>query len=73
MIEANPAVRFRTAVLGAPVAVEGVYVNRREQIMAVCERSRQRHSLAILDLPLPTPAQEGAEWTEAYRRWRGGG
>jgi len=64
MIEANPAVRFRPAALGAPVAVEAVDDYRREPIIALCERSRQRHSQAILDLPLPTPASEDAERIE---------
>lgn len=27
---------------------------------------------ALRDLPLPTPAPDGAEWIEAYRRWLDG-
>jgi hypothetical protein len=70
MIEENLGVPFETTVLGVPVTVEGVDLNRSEQIVAVCKRGRIRQSLPILDLPLPTPLPVGAEWIEAYRRWR---
>lgn len=30
-------------------------------------------ALPILELPLPSPPPEGAEWIEAYRQWRGDG
>lgn len=73
MIEDNLAVPFETTVLGAPVTVERVDLNRDEQIVAICRRGRERQSLPILDLPLPTPAPGGAEWIGAYRRWRGEG
>lgn len=73
MIEDNLAVPFETTVLGAPVTVERVNLSRDEQIVAICRRGHERQSLAILDLPLPTPAPDGAEWIEAYRRWRGEG
>ena len=72
MIEENLGVPFETAVLGVPVTVEGVELNRSEQIVAVCKRGRIRQSLPVLDLPLPTPPPGGAEWVEAYRRWREG-
>jgi len=36
-------------------------------------RGRSRQLLAILDLPLPSPPVDGAEWIEAYRLWRRGG
>jgi Calcium binding len=70
MIEENLGVPFETTVLGVPVTVDGVDLNRSEQIVAVCKRGRIRQSLPILDLPLPTPLPVGAEWIEAYRRWR---
>jgi hypothetical protein len=28
-----------------------------------------RQAIPILDLPLPTPPPDGAEWIEAYRHW----
>jgi Calcium binding len=70
MIDENLAVPFQTTVLGVPVTVERLDLNPSEQIVAVCKRGRTRQSLPILDLPLPTPPPGGAEWIEAYRRWR---
>jgi hypothetical protein len=64
-------VPFETTVLGAPVTVERVDLNRSEQIVVVCSRGRSRQSLPILDLPPRWPG--GAERIEAYRRWRGEG
>ena len=73
MIDENLAVPFETTVLGVPVTVERLDLSRNEQIVAVCTRGRSRQSLPILDLPLPTPPPDGAEWIEAYRRWRAEG
>ena len=67
------AVPFETTVLGFPVTVERVDLNRSEQIVAVCARGRDRQALPILNLPLPTPRPDGAEWIEAFRQWRGDG
>jgi len=46
-------------------------LDRHDQIVAICRRGRERQSIPILDLPLPAPLPAGAEWIEAYRRWRG--
>jgi hypothetical protein len=73
MIDERLAVPFETTVLGVRVTVERVHLNRRDEIVAVCVRGRNRLSVAILDLPLSTPRPEGAEWIEAYRHWRGQG
>ncbi len=73
MIEENLAVPFETMVLGVSVTVERIDLNRSEQIVAVCRRGRDRQALPILDLPLPAPPPDGAEWIEAYRKWRGEG
>jgi hypothetical protein len=40
--------------------------------VAVCGRGRSRQRIGILDLPLPDPLPDGAEWVEAYRRWARG-
>jgi hypothetical protein len=53
--------------------VERVNLTDDEQLVAVCTRGRHRQALPILDLPLPTPPPDGAEWIEGYRRWRGAG
>jgi hypothetical protein len=71
MIDENLATPFETIVLGVPVTVERLDLDRSEQIVAICVRGRSRQSLPILDLPLPPPPG-GAEWIEAYRRWRAG-
>jgi hypothetical protein len=70
MIEENLAVPFETKVLGIPVTIERVDLDRSETIVAICRRGRVRQSLPIINLPLPTPLPDGAEWIEAYRRWR---
>ena len=71
MIDQNLAVPFETTVLGVPVTVERIDLNASEQIVAVCRRGRNRQALPILDLPIPSPPPEGAEWIEAYREWCG--
>src|SRR5712691_4962985 len=73
MIENNLALPFETTVLGVPVTVERVDLTRREEIVAVCRRAGVRQTVALLDLPLPSPPPPGAEWIEAYRHWVGGG
>jgi hypothetical protein len=70
MIEENLAMPFQTVVLGVPVMVERVDLNRDGQIVAICKRGLKRQLLSILDLPLLTPLPDGAEWIEAYCRWR---
>jgi hypothetical protein len=70
MIEQKLAVPFETMVLGVPVTVERVELNQLDQIVAICSRGRDRQPLLVLDLPLPTPWPEGAEWIGAYRHWR---
>ena len=71
MIEENLALPFETRVLGVLITVERVDLDRGEQIVAICKRGRARQSLPIIDLPLPTPLPDGAEWIEAYRHWHG--
>ena len=72
VFEDNLAVPFQTVVLGVDVTVTGVDLTDDEQITAICTRGRSKQRIAILDLPLPTPPPEGAEWIAAYRRWRSG-
>ena len=72
MIEEHLALPFETEVLGVPVTVEGVDLTETEEIVAFCRRGRARQEMSILELPLPDPPPEGAEWIEAYRRWARG-
>ena len=40
-------------------------------IVAICVHGKHRQAIPILDLPLPDPPPQGAEWIAAYRRWAG--
>ncbi|MDH6580612.1 calcium-binding protein [Kitasatospora sp. MAP5-34] len=68
MIEEHLAVPFETVVLGVEVVVEEIDL-RGSQIVAVCSRGAHRQVIGILDLPLPSPVPEGAEWIEALCHW----
>jgi hypothetical protein len=69
MIADNLALPFQTVVLGVDVTVEDVDLTDRGEIVALCSRGQFRQPISILDLPLPVPPPEGAEWIDAYRRW----
>jgi hypothetical protein len=69
MIEDNLGLPFQTPVLGVSVTVAKVDLTGGHQIVAIRQRDGLRQAISLLDLPLPTPAPEGAEWIEAYRRW----
>lgn len=71
MLEENLAVPFGTTVLGVEVTVRGVDLTQDGRIVALCFRGRVRQEIGILELPMPTPAPDGAEWIEAYRHWTG--
>ncbi|MGH9391574.1 MAG: hypothetical protein ACRD1Z_18385, partial [Vicinamibacteria bacterium] len=68
----NLAVPFQTTMLGVEVTVEKVDFNDADEIVAICRRDRDRQSVPILDLPIPSPPPAGAEWIEAYRWWMRG-
>lgn len=72
MLEDELSVPFETEVLGVPVRVTGVELNDAQEIVAVCTRGRHTQRIAVVDVPLPKPPPEGAEWIAAYRKWRGG-
>lgn len=71
MLEEHLAVPFATAVLGVQVTVRGIDLTLDGRIVALCSRGGMRQSIGILELPLPSPEPEGAEWIEAYRHWAG--
>ncbi len=71
MIEENLALPFLTQVLGQEVTVAKLDINQRDQIVAICARGKSTQAIPILDLPMPNPRPEGAEWIDAYRRWYG--
>jgi hypothetical protein len=66
-------VPFDTTFLGMPGRVRGVELTQRDEIVAICTRGRFRQVIPILDLALPSPAPDGAEWIETFRRWAGRG
>jgi hypothetical protein len=70
MIEENLAMPFETTVLGVEVTVRRIDL-QAEGIVAICQRGRARQAIEILDLPLPDPAPQGAQWIAAYRHWLG--
>lgn len=72
MLVDNLAVPFQTVVLGVDVIVTDVDLTEDELITAICTRGTATQRIPILDLPLPTPPPEGAEWIDAYRRWAKG-
>lgn len=69
MIEDNLEVPFNTRVLGVDVTVECVDLRNDGSVVAICTRDGIRQPIPILDLPLPAPPPDGAEWIDAYRRW----
>ena len=69
MLEEHLRLPFETEVLGIPVTVERIDMTDDDQIVAICRRGRSRQSIPILDIRLPRPSPEGAEWIEAYRIW----
>lgn len=70
MIEEHLAVPFTTTVLGVEVTVRKLDLTA-DSIVAVCARGHHRQRIDLLDLPLPTPAPDGAAWIDAYRHWAG--
>ena len=69
VLDDNLAMPFQTVVLGVDVTVAGIDLTDDEQIMAVCMRGSTAQRIPIVDLALPTPQPDGAEWIAAYRRW----
>jgi hypothetical protein len=69
MLDEHLDMPFQATVLGVDVTVTGIDLTDDDQIVAICARGRSRQRIPILDLPLPTPLPEGADWIEAYRHW----
>ena len=71
MLEDHLSLPFVTQVLGQEVTVAKVDITNGDHIVAICLRGKATQAIPILDLPLPDPRPEGAEWIDAYRRWYG--
>ena len=73
LLEERLKLPFKTEVLGVEVIVERLdMTDDDQQIVAVCSRGKSQQPVPILDLTLPDPPPEGAEWIEAFRRWARG-
>lgn len=72
MLDDNLRLPFETEVFGFKVTVERVDMTEDDAIVAICKRGGKRQRVSILDLPLPSPPPEGAEWIAAYKYWRRG-
>ena len=72
MFEEHLDLPFDTKVLGVAVTVEKVDLSDHDDVIVVCRRGKERQSLPILDLPVPSPPPSGWEWIEAYRHWARG-
>ncbi|MGW1616833.1 hypothetical protein ACWCQZ_47120 [Streptomyces sp. NPDC002285] len=69
MVQEHLAVPFTTTVLGVEATVQDIDLTAGSQIVALCVRGPWRQAIGILDLPLPVPAPDGAQWIAAYRHW----
>ena len=72
MLENDLRLPFETQVLGVTATVESIDITDEDQLVAVCRVGRKRQRVSLSELPLPTPAPNGAEWIFAYRYWRTG-
>ena len=72
MLDENLQMPFKTEVLGVEVMVEKLDLTDDNQIAVICTRGKSSQLIPILDLPLLKPPPKGAEWIDAYRRWRCG-
>ncbi len=74
MLEDHLALPFDTTLPDAVVrVVPRLDLRRENDIVAICAPAAVSDKLSrILDLALPSPRPEGAEWIEAYRQWSKG-
>ena len=61
---------FKTKILGVEVVVEGIGMIGDVEIVGICKRGSAKQKIPLDELPLPDPPPTGAQWIEAYRRWR---
>jgi hypothetical protein len=70
MMENDLRLPFTTEILGIAVIVESIDFAGDDQLVAVCRKGNHRQRISLVDLPLPSPLPEGAEWIAAYCHWR---
>jgi len=61
--------RFQSSVHRMTATVVNVDLTVNREIIAIFRRDGHKQTIAILDLPLPVPQPDGAQWIEAYRGW----
>jgi len=72
MMENDLRLPFETEILGVPACVESIDITGDDQLVAVCRKGKTSQRISLTELPLPSPAPEGAEWIVACRYWRTG-
>ena len=50
--------------------VEQIEQTEHDDIVAVCRRDTDTAAIRLVDLPLPTPLPEGAQWIAAWKKWQ---
>jgi len=69
MLEEHLALPFEAKMLGVAVTVTSIDLRGATRIVAICTRGGERQAVDLVDLPLPPPKPDGAEWVDAYRYW----
>lgn len=69
MLEEHLVLPFETKVLGVAVTVASIDLRDVTLIVAICTRGDERQVVNLVDLPLPSPKPDGADWIDAYRCW----
>ena len=69
MIEEHVVLPFTTKILGVTADVVSIDMRDDGRLVAVCEAGKRTQSIALADLPLPSPPPAGAEWIAAYCLW----
>jgi len=72
MLEEHLALPFDATALGVVATVARLDLRGGNDIVAIRPRGRERRSVRIPDLALPSSSSAGAEWIEAYRHGAGG-
>ena len=70
MMENDLQLPFETEILGVAATVESIDITNDDQLVAIYRKGKTRQRISLMDLPLPSPLPEGAEWIVAYRYWR---
>lgn len=68
-LEDNLKFPFKARVVGEDIEVIGVEMSG-DEVIAVCERKGEKHSVNVMDLEVDPDKVKGFEWIEAYRAWR---